>query len=233
MIRFNGSDFTDVAPVKIEDIVVSPIALNPVEHQRAIRYGSEFVRMSGGTRTVTVTFALLDMDAAERETYFDTLRSWAQTDKEQTIELPQFSNRHLECICTSFPQQSYRKWWESNLTIVWTCYNNPYWTSNELIEVPCGTTFSVGGSAPPQMIIERKGNSTLTNVTYTNGTEVMHFTRLPSGTFTVDLNRQTAAIGNTSVMQYYEPTSTWIIPKIGANQYINGQGTVKYRERWI
>ena len=233
MIKFHGTDLTDLVPIKIEDIVVSPIQLNPIARQRSIKYGSEFVRMGGGNRTVTVTFALLEMDYTERETAMNTLRSWAQTDTEQTLELPQYANRHLECICTQMPDYSYRKWWENKLKLVFTCYNNPYWTSNELIEVPCGTQFSVGGSAPPQMQIERKGNASLTNITYTNGTESMRFTRVPAGTFTVDLNRQTAAIGNTSVMQYYEPTSTWIIPKIGANQYINGTGTVKYRERWI
>ena len=130
------------------------------------------------------------------------------------------------------PDYSYRKWWENKLKLVFTCYNNPYWTSNELIEVPCGTQFSIGGSAPPLMTIERTG-SALTDQTYATATEAMTFATIPAGNMVIDLNRQTAAIGNTSVMQYYEPTSTWIVPKIGANQYINGTGTVKDRERWI
>ena len=233
MIKFHGVELTDIAPVKIEDVVVSPIALNPVEHPRAIQFGSEFVRMSGGTREVTVTFALLDMDAWNREMLFDKISSWAQTETEQTMELPQFEDRHLECICTEFPQHSYRKWWESGLALVFTCYNNPYWTSNEVIETPCGTQFSIGGSAPPLMTIERMGATQLTNITYTNGTEAMTFTRIPAGSFVIDLNRQTAAIGKSSVMQYYSPTSKWITPKVGAYQYINGVGTVKYRERWV
>ena len=233
MIIFNGIDLTETYPVKIEDIVVSPIQLNPVSRPRAIQFGSEFVRMGGSTRTVTLSFALLEIDLATREQTIQDLRDWARTDKEYTLELPQFSNRHLECVCTQFPDHSYRKWWENKLKIVFTCFNNPYWTSNDAVEVPCGTRFSVGGGAQPLMTIERSGTTKLTNQTYTNGSASMTFTQIPAGSLVIDLNRQTAAIGKSSIMQYYSPTSTWIVPKVGANQYINGVGTVKYRERWV
>ena len=232
MIKFNGVELTDIAPVKIEDIVVSPIPLNPIARERAIAYGSEFIRMGGGDRTITVTFALLDMDSVTREESFNAIRTWAQTETEQTIELPQYETRHLECICTQFPDYSYRKWWENKIKLVFTCYSNPYWTSNELVEVPCGTTFAIGGSAPPRMTIERNGGK-LTDATYSTSSATMSFSQIPSGKMVIDLNRQTAAIGKTSIMKYYSPTSKWIVPKIGANQYINGDGTVKYRERWV
>lgn len=233
MIKFHGVELTDIAPVKIEDVVVSPIALNPVARQRPIAYGSEFIRMGGGERTVTITFALLEMDYIARENAMGAIREWAHTDTEQTLELPQYENRHLECICTQFPDYSYRKWWENKLRLVFTCFNNPYWTSNDVVEVPCGTTFAIGGSAPPLVNIERTGVTQLSNVTYSTRTESMTFSRIPAGNCVINLNRQTAAIGNTSFMRYYVPTSTWIVPKVGANQIINGTGTVKYRERWV
>jgi hypothetical protein len=47
----------------------------------------------------------------------------------------------------------------------------------------------------------------------------------------IDLNAQTAQVGNTSIMQYYQPSGSFIIPRTGA-QTITGTGTVKYRERW-
>ena len=233
MIVFNGVDLTETIPVKIEDIVVSPIQIEPVARPRAIQYGSEFVRIHGGERTVTVTFALLDIDVEEREQLMQSLRDWANIGAEYTLELPQFPNRHLECAVTQLPDHSYRKWWENKLRLVFTCFNNPYWTSNDLIEVPCGTQFTIGGSAPPLMTIERSGATPITNQTYTNGKESMTFTTVPAGKFVIDLNRQTASVGGTSVMKYYTPLSTWICPRIGANQYINGTGTVKYRERWV
>lgn len=233
MIIFNGVDLTETIPVKIEDIVVSPIQLSPVARQRAIQFGAEFIRMGGGTRKVTVTFALLDIDKDERESYLQDLRDWASIGKEYTLELPQFSNRHLECAVTSLPDHSYRKWWENKLRLEFTCFNNPYWTSNQLIEVPCGNYFSIGGSAQPLITIERSGAQPLSNQTYSDGSASMVFTTIPAGNMVIDLNRQTAAIGNTSIMHYYKPTSIWIVPKIGANQMISGNGIIKYRERWV
>lgn len=233
MIIFDHVEMTDVAPVKIEDITVSPIALSPVARQRAIEFGADFVRMGGGTRTVTISFALLDANNADREAEMQAIRDWAKINGEYTLELPEFANKHLECVCTSFPDHSYRKWWENKLKLTFTCFNNPYWTSNEVIEVPCGTLFSIGGSAQPLMTIERSGVVPLTNQSYSNGTNIMTFSSIPAGSMVIDLNRQTAAIGSTSIMRYYVPTSSWIVPKIGAYQNITGAGTVKYRERWV
>lgn len=233
MIIFNGVDLTETLPVKIEDIVVSPIQLNPVARPRAIQFGSEFVRMSGGTRNVTVTFALLDEDREEREQFMQSLRDWSCIGSEKTLELPEFSDKHLECAVTLLPDHSYRKWWENKLKLQFTCFNNPFWTSNQLIEVPCGFLFSIGGSATPLVTIERTGTMPLTNQTYSNGYDSMTFTTIPAGNLVIDLNRQTAAIGQTSIMKYYTATSTWIAPQIGANQIISGDGIVRYRERWV
>ena len=235
MIKFGTQELTDIAPVKIEDITVSPIQLNPIARQRAIDWGAEFVRMGAGTRTITISFALLEASYTDREEAMQNIRDWckAGNNKEYTLDLPQYENRHLECVCTKMPEYSYRKWWENKLKIVFTCYDNLYWTSNELIEVPCGTYFSVGGSAPPQMKITRRGATALTNQTYSNGTSAMTFSTIPAGELVIDLNRQTAAIGSSTIMRYYTPLSNWIIPKVGANQIITGSGTVQYRERWV
>ena len=233
MIIFNGVDLTDTIPVKIEDIVVSPIQLNPVARQRAVQFGSEFVRMGGGNRNITISFALLEIDYAERENAMQNLRNWARIGAEYTLELPQYTNRHLECAVVQLPDYSYRKWWENKLKIVFTCFNNPYWTSNELVEVPCGNEFSIGGSAQPLISIERSGIRPLTNQTYTNGIGSMTFTTIPAGNVVIDLNRQTASVDGVSIMQFYTPSSEWIIPAVGASQIIQGEGTVKYRERWV
>ena len=232
-IIFGNKDLENISKLYVEDIVVSPVTLNPVARQRAVAWGADFVRMGGGTRSVAITFALLEQDATKREKLMQSVREWAQVGSEKTLELPQFANKHLECAVTLFPEHSYRKWWENKIRIELTCFNNPYWTSNELIEVPCGTSFTIGGNAPPLVTIERTGTTPLTNQTYSTSTASMTFSTIPAGSMVIDLNRQTAAIGKTSFMKYYAPTSTWIVPKIGAGQVINGVGTVKYRERWV
>ena len=233
MIKFGNVELTDLVPVKIEDIQVSHIELNPVARQRAINFGADFVRMGGGTRKVTVSFALLLENPEDREAAMQDIRNWAKIGAEYNLELPQFANRHLECAVTQLPDHSYRKWWENKLKMVFTCFNNPYWTSNEQIEVQCGTVFSIGGSAPPLMTIERFGFVPLTQQTYASKTESMTFTTIPAGSMVIDLNKQTASIGKANFMRYYVPTSTWIVPKVGAYQQITGVGSVKYRERWV
>ena len=213
MIVFNGVALESVANVKIEDIRVSPIKLNPVARGRAIRFGSEFVRMGGGERTVTITFALLDRNEINRHAAIMAVSQWAKTDAEYRLELPNEPNRYLTCVCTSKPEPSTRQWWESKLRLVFTCYDNPYWTSKNEKSVSCGTSFNVLGDAPPLMTIERTLTSTASNQTYSNATESMTFTTVPSGTMTIDLNRQTAVVGSSSIMEYYNPSGRFIIPK--------------------
>ena len=232
MIIFNGKELTDIAPVKIDEIDVSPIVRNPVVRERPINAGAEFIRMTNGTRTVTITFALLESDRATREEHLQAIREWATTTAEKTIILPDHEGRHLEGIFTQLPDASFRKWWESKLKLVFTCFNNPYWTSDDVIEVPCGTAFSVGGSAAPLMTITRNGGK-LTNQAYSDGSKAMTFSQIPAGNLVIDLNRQTAAIGSASIMQYYLPSSKWITPAVGANKKITGAGTIKFRERWV
>ena len=231
MIVFNGVALESVANVKIEDIRVSPIKLNPVARGRAIRFGSEFVRMGGGERTVTITFALLDMNEINRHAAIMAISQWAKTDAEYRLELPNEPNRYLTCVCTSKPEPSTRQWWESKLRLVFTCYDNPYWTAKNTKSVSCGTSFNVLGDAPPLMTITRTLTSTASNQTYSNATESMTFTTVPSGTMTIDLNRQTAQVGDASIMEYYNPSGRFLIPKTGT-QTISGTGTVNYKERW-
>ena len=231
MIVFNGVSINSVANVKIEDIRVSPIAYNPVARPRAIRFGSDFVRMGGGTRTVDILFAVLDDNKVTRQEAFLNLAKWARSDAEYMLELPQDPNKYLMCVCTAKPEPSTRQWWESKLRLTFTCFDNPYWTSKAEKSVACGTQFNVLGDAPPLMRIERTLSSSASNQSYSNGTETMTFSTISSGDMVIDLNNQTAKVGSNSIMQYYQPSGSFIIPKTGT-QTITGTGTVKYKERW-
>lgn len=231
MIVFDGVNIGSVAPVMVEDIKVSPIRYNPVVRPRAVRFGSEFVRMGGGERTVVVTFAILERNKTIRQEYLRNLSMWAKTDSEYMLELPQDPLRFLQCVCTSKPEPSTRAWWENKLRLTFTCYENPYWTSKREKSVACGTAFSVIGNAPPLMRIENTSQSGLSNIIFSNGSQSMTFTMIPTGAMTIDFNRQTAEVGGVSIMQYYEPSGNFLVPQVGA-QTITGVGVVKYRERW-
>lgn len=231
MIFYDGVSIESVAPVMIEDIKVSPIKYNPVARQRAVRFGADFVRMGGGERKVVITFAILDKAQITRQEAFIALSKWAKTDAEYKLELPEDPARYLMCVCTGKPEPSTRAWWENKLRLTFSCFDNPYWTSKQEKNVACGTAFYVGGGAPPLMQIKRTLSSAASNQSYSDGTHTMTFSTISAGNMVIDLNRQTAQVGTTSIMQYYQPSGSFIVPKTGA-QTITGTGTVYYRERW-
>jgi phage-related protein len=233
-IKFNGVWLEEIAPaIRIDDITVSSITYNPIAADRPERFGRQFVRNVGATRTVSIAFAIQLDDRKEREKQLQAVRDWARTDQEYPLVLPHYSDRHLEAVCTSQFDTSYRKWWQNNLQLVFTCFDNPFWTSDDVTEVQCNAEFSVGGSAPPLMTIERRLLAPATNASYISGNQVMRFSEIPAGNLVIDLNRQTAAVGGASIMRYFNPTSTFIEPKTGAMQVINGNGKIKIRERWV
>jgi phage-related protein len=229
MIFFRGVPIDSVAPVKIVDIMISPVSMNAVARERPIRAGSDFVRLTGRTRTVSVTFALLTNDLALRQRQLDALNKWAFSDKPEKLSFT-LHNGYLTGICTAFPEPSTRQWWESKLRYTFTCFD-PYWTSIAERSVNCGTAFIVNGDAPPIMRIENTLSES-GNVTYTDGTDTMTFNGVPAGKLVVDLTNQTATVGNVSVMDKYTFDSRFIVPHTGATT-ITGAGTVHFRERWL
>lgn len=232
MIVYNGISLNSVAGIKIKDVHVSPIQYDQVARERAIRGGSDFVRNRAGTRTVTITFALLKEDEIERQAALMAISQWAKNDKEYKLELPGHPEHYLMAICTSKPDPSLREWWESSLRIVFTCYENPYWNSIKEKSVACGTTFYVLGDAPPLMRIERTvSGSAAINQSYALDGRTITFSTIPVGDMTIDLDHQTAVVGSTDIMQYYNVNSKFLIPRTG-DITITGTGTVKYRERW-
>ena len=85
--------------------------------------------------------------------------------------------------------------------------------------------------APPKMYITKTNSSAVTNKTYSDGTHSMTLSNVPAGGLVIDLNKQTAAVDGTSIMQYFSFTSEFPVPKTGLMN-ITGDGNVYWRERW-
>lgn len=236
MIIFNGTGLDTVAPVKIEDILVSPVELSVTARDRPVSAGADFVRIKSGTRTVTISFGLPTQNRELRAAQLQAIASWAYSAREGELSLPDRPGAVLHCICTALPEPSARQWWEDKLKLVFTAFSDPYWISTEEKSAACGTAFFVLGSAPPAMRIIRTLSAAASNQSYSDGTNTMTFSTIPAGDLEIDLDRQTVAVtaSNTtaSIMQYYTFGSRFPIPKTGA-QTITGTGTVKWRERWI
>ena len=82
------------------------------------------------------------------------------------------------------------------------------------------------------MRIERTvSGSAASNQSYGLDSRTMTFSSIPVGNMVIDLNKQTAVVGSTDIMQYYSINSKFLIPRTGG-QTISGTGTIKYRERW-
>lgn len=231
MIVFNGVDLQDIAPVKIEDIRVSPMNAQAVERQN-VGIGQTFVRMSGGKRTISVTFALLEEDRNRRYELLEAIKEWARPWDECPLILPMYEDKHFDCRCTGYPEPSYRQWWESKLRLTFTTFENPYLTSNDEIRAVMNEPFTIGGTAPPLMRIERKLTSRVANQTISCNGQSMFFSQIPAGQLLINLNRQTAEVSGASIMQYFGKTSRFIEP-VNGNLTITGSGTIVYRERWV
>ena len=230
MIYFRNVALESVAPVKIEDIRVSPIGRSAVVRDRPILGGADFVRIHDGPRTIVITFGLLEQDYETRQAYIDAITRWALSDQPAPMQIPYHGNRLLDVICTGLPEPSARQWWESRLALTFTAYD-PYFYDSAEKSAACGAAFFVSGDAPPKMRITRTLSAAASNQAYSDGTDTMTFSAIPAGDMVIDLSRQTAAVGSTSIMQYFGLTSTFILPRTG-NMTITGTGTVYWRERW-
>ena len=231
MIVFDGISLNSVAGVKIKDVQVFPIEYDEVTRPRAVRAGSDFVRSRAGTRKVQITFGLLDDNMINRQSALLAISQWAKNDKEYKLDLPGHPDHYLMALCTDKPEPSLRQWWESKLRLVFTCIENPYWNAKYEKSVACGTQFNALGDAPPLMRIERTLGSAASNQSYALDGRTITFSSIPAGNMVIDLDNQTAYVGSSDIMQYYNVNSKFLIPRTGV-QTISGTGTVKYRERW-
>lgn len=231
MIIYDGVALESIAPVMVEDVRPGPIQMSATARQRPIRWGADFVRMTGGSRSVVVTFALFSQDVDARQKWLMEITKWARKDAPKRLMIPGHDGLYLDCLCTGLPEPSTRQWWEDRLRLTFATFDNPYWTGIDEKSAACGTAFTVLGSAPPLMRIEATRASADTGQTYSNGAQSMTFSAVPAGKMTIDLNRQTAAVDGASIMGAYDPASSFILPQTGA-QTITGAGTVYWRERW-
>ena len=229
-IFFQDKPLESVAPVKVVDITVAPVQMQTTVRDRPINAGAEFVRRRDSTRSVEITFAILEQDNDMRVRSLQNVYKWARLGVKGRLRLPNYDG-YLNAVCTALPSPSLRMWWESKLRLTFTCYD-PYWYDDYEHSVACGTEFVAIGGVPPLMRIENTFAASASNVAYSDGTHTMTFSTVPAGKLVIDLENQTAAVDGVSIMDKYTFGSSFIMPYCG-NNTITGTGTVFWRERWV
>lgn len=229
MIVFNGMALEAIAPVKIEDIRVSPIIQTPVARDRPVTAGMTFIRAHEGTRTVSINFAIIEQDADTRQSYIEAITAWALTEQPAEMLLPYRTGKALYALCTGLPDPSTRQWWESRLNLTFTAYDPFFYDLNEKT-ANLGDTVFIRGNAIPKMRIEATLAASA-DLTFTDGRDTMVFEDVPAGDLVIDLTKQTAEVDGVSIMGCFTFTSTFIRPRLGPLT-ITGTGALKWREGW-
>lgn len=229
MIIFNGLALESIAPVKIEDIRVSPIVQTPVARDRPVTAGMTFIRAHEGTRTVSINFAIIEQDHDTRQSYIEAITAWALSEQPAPMLLPYRQDKVLYAICTGLPDPSTRQWWESRLNLTFTAYDPFFYDLNEKTGT-LGNTLFIRGNALPKMRIE----ATLAasgDLTFSDSVDTMVFEGVPAGALVIDLTKQTAQVDGVSIMDKFTFTSTFIRPRLGP-MTVTGSGTLIWREGW-
>lgn len=232
MVLFNGVALESVAPIKVQDIVVSPIAQKVTTIDRATQPGAYFVRVRGTTRTVTISFAVITQVRPTRERHIQAVRRWAESDKPGLLLLPDRVGQYLSAVCTAYPQSNVRAWWDVP-TLTFTAYD-PFFLDAAENVAPCGQGFMAGGSATPHMEIRAQLASATQNPSWTDhlGNRISLSGSVGPGLVVIDLEAQTVTENGASIMsQYVWPESTFFPARLGYNR-ITGPGNVYWRERW-
>lgn len=235
MVEFNGVSMLDVAPVKIIDIYNTSPEVLPVSQTRALQDGALFVRRTRGVRDITVTFVIMEADAAQRRAYLSALIAWAASPTLAPLKIMQEPLGYLNAICTDYPDQSSREYWEV-LQMQFTAYD-PAFTAVEEYRQPITLPVYVSRSEPPLMRIEQAISTPLSAPAWSLGAQSLSIVGdVGVGALIIDFDAETITLNGASIMSQLAIGSTFFALQQGANQITlaNGAGgTLCWRERWL
>ena len=235
MVEFNGIEINQVAPVNVLDVVISAAPVNVATLDVPLLVGSKFVRRKIGTRTVTVTFVLMEEDEEARRRYLADIVEWATSDQEQVLKSTPDANGHLMAVCSQYPEQSSKQYWEV-LTLAFTASDPRYIENNEHTESASGE-ISVTKKQAPLFRIEQTISSAISDATWRLGSEFVKLSgQVSPGKLVIDFDRESVTLNGESVAEKVTIDSTFFKLSQGKNKIVceNGAGGSAYwRERWI
>lgn len=233
-IYFNEIQMQTVAPVKIIDIVIGAPEVLTVAKERPLRDGALYVRRTRGTRSIGITFTLLEQNPAQRRQYIHALTEWAQSQTPQKLRLCTEPLGYLNAVCTSYPTQSSNEYWEP-LKMTFTAFD-PYFHGPEIVQA-VNMPVLVKSSDAPSIKIVQQINSPLTNPAWTMNAESLTLVgTVGVGELIIDFDKQTITLNGASLMSQLTIGSVFFDLQQGSNviSTSNGAGGVlTIQERWV
>lgn len=235
MVEFNGIEINEVAPVNVLDVVISAAPVNVAMLDVPLAVGSKFVRRKIGTRTVTVTFVLMEEDEEARRGYIADIVDWATSDREQVLKSTPDANGHLMAVCSQYPEQSSKQYWEV-LTLEFTA-SDPRYVENNEHTASATSKITVQKKQSPLFRIEQNISSAISSPTWRLGSEFVKLEgQVSPGNLVIDFERESVTLNGESIAEKVTIDSTFFKLVKGENQIAceNGAGgAVHWRERWI
>lgn len=235
MVAFNNKRLEDISnEIRILDVIVNPPSVRTTSIAPALADGETFARRQYGPRRVDVIFSVLENDPERHSQIMHSINQWAYSDQEKRLTVPQEQNGYLMAVCTDFPPDSARDYWEP-VTLSFTCHS-PYFRANFERSEDISNTIHINRADDPDWRIEFAISSALTSPTWGIGDKQLIFSSLAAGSLVLEKRTGTATLDGASVLPSLLLGSRFFQLRRGANTIDtqNGAGgRIFWRERWI
>lgn len=235
MVLFNGVSLESISnTIHVIQCVVSQPAINPVTIAPTLADGEIFARRRYGTRTVTITFVVMDNNTTNRAATIRKIYQWAHSSTEKKLVVPQESNGYLNAVCTELPTNAGREYWQT-LGLVFTCYD-PFYHANTEKNCSVSQTVVVSQFENTDWRIEQTVSTGLTYPQWSLDGLQISFNVLTAGALKINGSTHTATTNDGSVLPALMFGSRFFTLKTGNNsiETSNGAGgTIYWRERWL
>lgn len=143
-VWLDGMGLEDISPrVKIKTIEPGVPAMTLKTADNAKYSGVRFLMQKEGSRTVKITFRVLEADEQRRENILADILTWTRGSR---LELTDRPGLYLPVLCTALPMMKNQRDYTTDLTMTFTAFN-PAWRAMVPTTTTLKTTSGVSASA--------------------------------------------------------------------------------------
>ena len=239
VVTFNGTDLT--ALYAVSDLRTSLLPRDVSTQSVSGRDGEIFTGIRHASRTITLTFTVLDSSITARQQAARVLAATLAVDEPKPLSISIDSGLYYLAIPSSDGDAA-RFYNANQFDVTFLCADPIAYGESKSVEVPSGgsLTFTVGGTYPTKPVITGPSvvrNSSLGGWRLRLDSRDYVLVPISSGTarsLSIDcVNRVVLLAGAVSVLS---PDSDWLVFEPGEHTLVmtgTGKATVTYKERWV